>query len=159
MVPVDAVVPVDASGRAQPLCAAYRTDALRAGLAAVGELADRPVRAALAALRVVEWAPPAESVLDIDTDADLARARQRAAKESRPMQDWVDAVREALGLDVTVDIDAVLDVARDAAHAVARPAAPVTTYLLGVAVARGADPAQAAATITGLASSWTPSSP
>lgn len=75
------------------------------------------------------------------------------------MQDWVDAVREALGLDVTVDIDAVLDVARDAAHAVARPAAPVTTYLLGVAVAQGADPAQAAATITGLASSWTRSSP
>lgn len=156
---VDAVVPVDAGGHAQPLCAAYRTDALRAGLAAVGELAGRPVRAALAALRVVQWSPPPESVLDIDTDADLVRARQRAAKESRPMQDWVDAVRDALGLDVTVDIDAVLDVARDAAHAVARPAAPVTTYLLGVAVAQGADPAHAAATITALASSWTPSSP
>jgi hypothetical protein len=48
-----------------------------------------------------------------------------------------------------------LDVARDVAHQVARPAAPLTTYLLGVAVGRGADPTEAAARITALADQWT----
>ena len=42
------------------------------------------------------------------------------------------------------------------AHGVARPAAPLTTYLLGVAVGRGADPAQAAARLTALATTRTP---
>ncbi len=50
--------------------------------------------------------------------------------------------------------DLVLDLARDVAHGVMRPAAPLTAYLLGMAVGRGADPAQAAATITALAESW-----
>jgi hypothetical protein len=45
-------------------------------------------------------------------------------------------------------------VARDAAHGVARPAAPLTTYLLGVAVAGGADPEEAARTISELAREW-----
>ena len=61
------------------------------------------------------------------------------------MQEWVVAVKEALGLDTEVDVDLILDVAKDAAHGVQRPAAPVSTYLLGLAVAGGADPAQAAA--------------
>jgi hypothetical protein len=58
------------------------------------------------------------------------------------LQEWTDAVQEALGTDVEVDIDLVLDLARDAAHSVARPAAPLTTFLLGYAAAlRGGTPA------------------
>jgi hypothetical protein len=57
-------------------------------------------------------------------------------------------------VDVALDIDAILDVARDAAHGVDRPAAPVTTYLLGAAVAAGADAGQAAAVIGELARGW-----
>jgi len=37
---------------------------------------------------------------------------------------------------------------------VARPAAPLSAYLLGLAVGRGADPAQAATTLTGLAEGY-----
>jgi len=44
----------------------------------------------------------------------------------------------------------VLDLARDVAHAVARPAAPLSAYLLGVAVGRGASPDSVAATIRSL---------
>jgi hypothetical protein len=45
----------------------------------------------------------------------------------------------------------ILDVARDVAHAIERPAAPVTTYLLGLAAGRsGADPGVVAAQIRGL---------
>ncbi|MGH3751051.1 MAG: DUF6457 domain-containing protein, partial [Micromonosporaceae bacterium] len=53
------------------------------------------------------------------------------------LTDWADTVRQALDLDpdlAKVDEKLILDVARDAAHGVARPAAPLTTYLLGIAV-------------------------
>lgn len=53
---------------------------------------------------------------------------------------WTLAARQALaaelGVDVPdIDLQVLLDLARDAAHAVDRPAAPVTTYLLGYAAA------------------------
>lgn len=68
---------------------------------------------------------------------------------------WTSTACEALGLDpATVDRRIVLDLARDVAHHVLRPGAPLTAYLLGVAVGRGANPAQAAATLTDLALSW-----
>jgi hypothetical protein len=44
----------------------------------------------------------------------------------------------------------VLDLARDVAHGVLRPAAPLSTYLLGLAVGRGADPKAVAETIGAL---------
>lgn len=69
------------------------------------------------------------------------------------LDDWTDAVRHALELD-QFDADVVLNLARDVAHGVMRPAAPLTTYLLGVAVGRGADPSAAAATIGELAERW-----
>ena len=67
----------------------------------------------------------------------------------RLLADWADRVRAELGIaDAPLDIDQVLGVAGVAAHAVMRPAAPITTYLAGyaagLAVAGGAD-AEAAA--------------
>ncbi|KTR43296.1 hypothetical protein NS263_00455 [Curtobacterium oceanosedimentum] len=70
---------------------------------------------------------------------------------------WTAELAEALGFpeDFTLDRDVVLDLARDAAHGVARPAAPLTTFLVGYAAGlRGgssADLADAAATATRLA--------
>jgi hypothetical protein len=48
----------------------------------------------------------------------------------------------------------VLDVARDVAHGVARPAAPLTAYLLGVAVGQGRPLAETAARVNQLAARW-----
>jgi hypothetical protein len=48
----------------------------------------------------------------------------------------------------------VLDVARDVAHQVIRPGAPVSAYLMGVAVGRGADPSDVAARLSAVALSW-----
>ena len=153
--PVDAVIPVDADGRRQPLCAAYRSQALRTALAALVPLAGRPVRDVLLDLRVMEWHVPSAPLIDVDTQDSLDAARARVAEEEgSDMQEWIAAVSEALGLDVACDVDAVLDVARDAAHNVERPAAPVTAYLLGAAVARGADPRQAVETLSRLAVGW-----
>jgi hypothetical protein len=68
------------------------------------------------------------------------------------LDEWTARACDALGLEMgAVDQKLVLDLARDVAHGVDRPAAPVTTYLLGMAVARGADPRDAAAMLTGLA--------
>jgi hypothetical protein len=67
------------------------------------------------------------------------------------LEQWLERAARELGLDVTVDTALVLDLARDVAHGVARPAAPLTTYLLGMAVGAGADPAEAAARLSALA--------
>ncbi|MFJ4297831.1 DUF6457 domain-containing protein [Curtobacterium sp. NPDC089689] len=70
---------------------------------------------------------------------------------------WKAELAEALGLpaDATIDIGVVLDLARDAAHGVARPAAPLTTFLVGYAAGlRGGsseDLSDAVATATRLA--------
>jgi len=53
---------------------------------------------------------------------------------SDPLTSWVAELAEALGVDPgVVDRQLILDVARDAAHGVARPAAPLTTFLVGYA--------------------------
>ncbi|GIJ29011.1 hypothetical protein Vqi01_41730 [Micromonospora qiuiae] len=71
------------------------------------------------------------------------------------MDDWVTAACAELDLDpALVPVPAVLDLARDVAHQVLRPGAPVTAYLLGLAVGRGADPAAAAARLAELAGTW-----
>jgi hypothetical protein len=70
---------------------------------------------------------------------------------------WIQAACAELGLDpAAVPVRTVLDLARDAAHQVERPAAPLTTFLLGLAAAGGQDPEGAAARLTELAASWTP---
>jgi hypothetical protein len=57
------------------------------------------------------------------------------------LHDWIDELCDALEIDVEVDEGLVLDLAREAAHSVERPAAPISTFLLGYAAAsRGADP-------------------
>ena len=62
------------------------------------------------------------------------------------LDDWTTALARELGVELPVDVPALLDVARDAAHNVARPAAPVTTFLVGYAAAqRGGGPEAVAA--------------
>ncbi len=73
------------------------------------------------------------------------------------LDEWAAAVCGELGLDpAALDPRLVLDLARDVAHGVARPAAPLTAYLLGVAVGQGRPPAESAARISRLAAQWIP---
>ncbi|MDQ3955525.1 MAG: DUF6457 domain-containing protein [Actinomycetota bacterium] len=67
------------------------------------------------------------------------------------LDDWIDEVLSELDLTDDIDVDNLLLVARDVAHAVERRAAPVTTYLLGLAVARGISLEDAASRVRGLA--------
>ncbi len=71
------------------------------------------------------------------------------------LEEWTGRACAELGLDAAaVDSATVLDLARDVAHSVARPAAPLTAYLLGVAVGRGEPAGQAAARLRTLAQEW-----
>jgi hypothetical protein len=71
------------------------------------------------------------------------------------LDDWVAAACTELGLGPDdAQTKLVLDLARDVAHGVLRPGAPVTAYLMGVAVGRGADAADAAARLSDLAGAW-----
>ena len=65
------------------------------------------------------------------------------------MEDYLATLAAALGLPPgQVDITALLDLARDAAHGVARPSAPLTTFLVGLAAGRaGGSPQDVAAAI------------
>ncbi len=49
------------------------------------------------------------------------------------LHDWIDELSDVLGVEDEMDEGLVLDLARVVAHAVERPAAPVTSYLLGYA--------------------------
>jgi hypothetical protein len=71
------------------------------------------------------------------------------------LDQWTEAACAELGLDRRdADVTAVLDLARDVAHGVARPAAPLTAFLLGLAVGRGQQLDQAAQRLRDLASRW-----
>ena len=74
------------------------------------------------------------------------------------LHDWIDELCDVLDVEVDLDEALILDVAREAAHNVARPAAPVTTFLLGYAAAASeGDPEQVerlAAAALALAQRW-----
>jgi hypothetical protein len=74
------------------------------------------------------------------------------------LHDWIDELCDALDVEAEVDEALVLDLARSAAHNVTRPAAPITTFLLGYAAGlAGAGPDEVerlAARAQALADSW-----
>lgn len=75
------------------------------------------------------------------------------------MDPWIAALCEELDVPIDdVDVNAILDLAKDAAHNVDRPAAPVTAFIAGYAAATsggGAAAVDAAIdTATDLAAGW-----
>ncbi len=76
----------------------------------------------------------------------------------RTLDDWIAAVATELGIDLEVDVTGLLDLARVVAHGVARPAAPLTAFLVGYAAAQqGGGPAEVAkaqARTAALAERW-----
>lgn len=157
----DGVLLTDSDGRDQPLVAAYRTASLRRELTALtgrhGALTGLPLRRLTGALDLTRISGPVAS-FDCDTWDDIATARSRIREHGHVLDEWISAVKDELGIDLDVDTGALLDLARDAAHGVARPAAPLTTFLVGYAAARaGGGPeavAEAARKAAALAQRW-----
>ncbi|GES31628.1 DUF6457 domain-containing protein [Streptomyces angustmyceticus] len=150
----------DASGRDQPLVAAYRAEPLRRELARVrdghGTLAGLPLRALVNGLRL-ERVPDTTTTasFDCDTWEDISAARARIREHGNVLDEWITAVKAELGIELDVDTAALLDLARDAAHGVARPAAPLTTFLIGYAAGQqGRDVQELTERATALANRW-----
>ena len=135
-------VAVDADGHRQHLTALLDAAALRRS-AVRGTARVRDWMAPLTLSEVPEPEGSAGLWEDMDTPEDVARVRAgRGAavtgggtNEVPGLQDWMDAVVQDLGLPPEVIVPSpLLDVARDVANTVIRPGAPMSTYLIGVAL-------------------------
>ncbi|MGW8888486.1 NTP transferase domain-containing protein [Streptomyces sp. NPDC055749] len=130
----------DPGGRDQPLVAVYRAEPLRRELALLatehGGLAGLPLRLLTAELDLARVETGPLDSFDCDTWEDIATARARIREHGTVLDEWITAVKNELGIELDVDTGALLDLARDAAHGVARPAAPLTTFLVGYAAAK-----------------------
>ncbi|MCQ4209238.1 DUF6457 domain-containing protein [Streptomyces longispororuber] len=154
----------DADGRDQPLVAVYRKTALQRVLGALkaehGSLSGLPLRLLTRDLHLTRITDPVDPVASFDCDTwdDIAAARSRIREHGHVLDEWITAAKDELGIDLDVDTGVLLDLARDAAHGVARPAAPLTTFLVGYAAAQaGGGPeavAAAAAKAVALADRW-----
>lgn len=171
---VDGLHLTDADGNAQWLTALYRRSTLGAALGSGPDLAGRSMRSLVASLRLTGIADPAGAGADIDTWDDVAHHQARSTTEPitggdmsdpKPERDtpdltaWIAALADELGIDpVLIDLPALLAVAGDVAHNVARPAAPVTTFAVALAALRsGGDLAavqRVARQVSALAKSW-----
>ncbi|MEU1345784.1 NTP transferase domain-containing protein [Streptomyces sp. NPDC005795] len=162
---VEGAVCTDPDGRDQPLVAVYRAEPLRRELALIatehGSLAGLPLRLLTHELKLSRVAADPLASFDCDTWEDIASARARIREHGTVLDEWVTAVKNELGIELDVDTGVLLDLARDAAHGVARPAAPLTTFLVGYAAAKasgdGGGPeavAEAASKAAALALRW-----
>ncbi|MFI1713663.1 NTP transferase domain-containing protein [Streptomyces litmocidini] len=160
----EAALLADADGRDQPLVAAYRRAPLLRELALItdrrGTLEGGPLRLLTGGLHLTRVAAEPLASFDCDTWEDIATARARIREHGTVLDEWITAVKNELGIELDVDTGVLLDLARDAAHGVARPAAPLTTFLVGYAAARagtGGGPeavAEAARKAAALAQRW-----
>lgn len=155
----DGLIGVDAAGRLQPLAAVYRSERLAAAIAErqrSGTLNGLSVFALISGLALTSVLVPEGATDDVDTwdDAEkfgIRRPEQAITggekmndreEDDATLEQWYHRLEDALELDgLALDINAVLGLAGRAAHAVIRPAAPLTTfvagYAAGLAVGRG----------------------
>ncbi|MDV9196018.1 NTP transferase domain-containing protein, partial [Streptomyces sp. Wh19] len=135
----DGALCTDQEGRDQPLVAVYRAEPLRRELALLatehGGLSGLPLRLLTHELDLARVAADPLASFDCDTWEDIASARARIREHGAVLDEWITAVKNELGIELDVDTGVLLDLARDAAHGVARPAAPLTTFLVGYAAA------------------------
>ncbi|WP_328673798.1 molybdenum cofactor guanylyltransferase [Streptomyces sp. NBC_00322] len=159
----EAALLTDAGGRDQPLVAAYRTEPLRRELALLaseyGSLTGLPLRLLTQELELARIDAEPLASFDCDTWEDISAARARIRDHRNVLDEWITAVKDELGIELDVDTGVLLDLARDAAHGVARPAAPLTTFLVGYAAAQAgsggpAAVAEAARKAAALAARW-----
>lgn len=138
-------------GRRQWTSFCARLEALRQVTAAVPVNAS--LRGVLSGLNLAEISVPTSVTADLDTLEQLrqigARLPMRRVKnnESRTnmsrgmhpdLEPWVAQLAPQLGVDPEqVPLESILDMARDVAHEVVRPGAPVTAFMIGLALGQG----------------------
>lgn len=141
-----------ADGAGRPLCACVRTAVLRDLLQPSRGVAASPLRL-LATRDMVDVV--VTGIQDVDTWSDaVALAREEGLSMTEV---WLDHLARALGVDAEIPVADLLDATREIAHAVERKAAPLSTFLIGVAAGqpdRSVDEVLAAVRIA--LAEWTP---
>ena len=132
-----------AEGNPQWLLGIHRTTRLRAVARAYGDPRNRSVRGLLAGMRLGLLPDVDEDGRDVDTWVDHTHWnefwRDKMSQDETGWQEFVDRACAALDIDPgRVDIHGVLELSREIAHAGARPMAPVSAHLWGLAA--GATP-------------------
>lgn len=118
-------------GTGQPLFACVRTEVLRELLAETQGVNQSPLRL-LSTRELVGVSVKQGEIIDVDTWADVAELARREGVNVTQL--WLDQLAQTLGIDTAdVPVDELLDLARDVAHGVERKAAPLTTFMLGLA--------------------------
>lgn len=130
-------------GSPQWLLGIHRTPRLRLVAQTYGDPRNRSVRGLLAGLRLGLLPDADDDGRDVDTWVDHAYWnefwREKMSQDETGWQEFVDRACAALEIDPgRVDMHGVLDLSREVAHAGARPMAPVSAHLWGLAA--GADP-------------------
>ncbi|MFV0253617.1 MAG: NTP transferase domain-containing protein [Beutenbergiaceae bacterium] len=136
----DGVALRDPGGQMQWLAGCYTRSYLDRAIADAGEVSGVSMRRLLAPARLSIVQATQSTVADIDTWDDLAKHSDGKSDMSDlpPIQAWVNHVCTELGVDpASVDIRALLDMTKDVAHKVDRPAAPITAFIVGAAAAGG----------------------
>ncbi len=172
----DGLCAVDDQGRPQWLAGRYRTVAIRSAIDALPDGPhNAPVRAILRELVIVPVTTPPGATDDVDRWQDVSRARRLANADQKEttmsesptrtlppeaLNEWAAALRAEFELTPEqLPIAAILDLARDVAVGVARPAAPFSAFAAGLAAGlSGGNPeaiAAALASTTALAADWT----
>lgn len=159
--PGTGIMAVD-GGRKQPLAAIYPVRELLASVEearAAHRLENASVFSVVANVNMKDCAVPTGLAADIDTWAD-ARALgiaagsagaegQQLENQDEVLQAWTQKLLEAFEIgDIDVDVHAVLNVAGVAAHSIVRPAAPLTTFIAGLAAGIAAGSGQAPEAVT-----------
>ncbi|MFI6316034.1 NTP transferase domain-containing protein [Nonomuraea sp. NPDC050556] len=137
---------IDDDGREQWLTSVWPAAELRGAL---DGYPGNSLHGLLGPLDPVRRALPGRAWFDCDTMDDLEEAHMNVLTE------WTALACKELGVDpARVDRDVILDLTKEVAHGVARPAAPLTAYLLGLAQGAGTAPEDAVARLTTLAHNW-----
>jgi hypothetical protein len=114
-------------------------------------LDNAPVRALIASLDLARVDVPPGSTADVDSWPDADRFAIRAVPASKGpamsqeeiLAEWAKSLLDGFEIpDAEIDVDAVLRLAGEAAHAILRPAAPLTTFVAGYAAGLAAGSGQ-----------------
>jgi molybdopterin-guanine dinucleotide biosynthesis protein A len=148
----DGAVGVDRAGMVQPLAGAYRRDNLSRALERLDDARGVSMAAVIEGLSLAR-VQGSLAWQDCDTWEEVVLARRTLGGDS-VLEDWIDDVSRSFQITDDVDSKALLDASRVVAHKVERRAAPVTTYLMGLAVARGRQLEEVADEVVRLARGW-----
>lgn len=169
----DGAIIEDAGGKDQWLAGLYRVGPVARALTHLGDADGAPLRRVVGQLRLRRVPDTAGAAIDLDTwddvlrytrgeEATMASKDHGSAGQGKPerelpehVQEWVEQLAPVLGLDADeVPINLLLGLTGQVAHGVTRPAGPVTTFLLGLAVGAGRSHDEVATLVREQVAAW-----